>query len=77
MDQLYSYRSAAKKLDISVTTLRRCIKKYNIERYKVSKRYRIKESDLKKLVKVVETETNYSEGMLARRIYGNYKKSIN
>ena len=41
MDQLYSYRSAAKKLDISVTTLRRCIKKYNIERYKVSKRYSI------------------------------------
>ena len=51
MEQLYSLKSAAKKLDVSKRTVQRLIKQRpDIEKYKVGSGVRIKESDLKKLV---------------------------
>lgn len=51
MEQLYSLKSAAKKLDVSKRTIQRLIKQRpDIEKYKVGSSVRIKESDLKKLV---------------------------
>lgn len=50
MEQLYSLQSAAKKLDVSVKTIRREMRKKGIPINKVGSRIRISESDLEKLV---------------------------
>ena len=50
MNQLYSLQSAAKKLDVSVKTVRREMKKKGVPVIKVGARIRISESDLEKLV---------------------------
>ena len=50
MEQLYSLQSAARKLDISVKTIRREMKKKGVPVIKVGSRIRISESDLEKLV---------------------------
>lgn len=50
MEQLYSLQSAADKLDISVRTLRRLIKKHQIDVKRVGARIRLSESDLEALV---------------------------
>jgi|GEM_PF-1494252 len=54
MEQLYSYESAAKLLDISARQLRRLLEENNLPLTKVGKRIRISESTLKKLVVTIE-----------------------
>ncbi len=54
MEQLYSYESAAKLLDISVRQLKRLMEEYNLPLVRVGKRIRISESTLKKLVVTIE-----------------------
>jgi excisionase family DNA binding protein len=54
MEQLYSYESAAKLLDISVRQLKRLLVEYNLPLARVGKRVRISESTLKKLVLAIE-----------------------
>lgn len=54
MEQLYSYESAAKLLDISVRQLKRLLEEYNLPLAQVGKRVRITESTLKKLVVMIE-----------------------
>jgi excisionase family DNA binding protein len=49
MEQLISLPKAAKRLDISVRTIKRIIHNKGIETYCVGKRIRIRESDLKYL----------------------------
>ena len=49
MEQMYSLKSVAKLLDVSVRTVRRLIHRNNIITYTVRSRMRIKESDLKTL----------------------------
>lgn len=46
MEQLISLPHAAKRLDISVKTLRRLIHQYDVEILRVGKRIRIRETDL-------------------------------
>jgi len=55
MEQLYSLKSAAALLDVSVKTLRRLVRENNIQVYRVGTGIRIKESELKNLVKEVPT----------------------
>lgn len=50
MEQLYSLQSAAKKLDVSVKTVRKEMRRKGIHVMKVGSRIRISESDLEKLV---------------------------
>jgi len=54
MEQLYSYESAAKLLDISVRQLKRLLEENNLPLTKVGKRIRISKSALKKLVITIE-----------------------
>jgi excisionase family DNA binding protein len=49
VEQFYSLSSAAKKLDISIKTIRRLIQEHSIDMFRVGSRLRIKESDLKRL----------------------------
>lgn len=51
MEQLYSLQSAAKKLDVSVRTVRRLIVRPDINFKRVGTRIRIPESELSKLVR--------------------------
>ena len=60
MEQLYSYSSAAKILDISVKTLRRLIVKKQISLVFVGERARIEESSLIKLVVPVKHLDQYN-----------------
>jgi excisionase family DNA binding protein len=60
MEQLYSYSSAAKILDISVKTLRRLIVKKQIPLVFVGERARIEESSLIKLVVPVKDLDQYN-----------------
>ncbi len=47
---MYSLQSAAKKLDVSVRTVRRLIKKHGINISRVGKNIRISESELQELI---------------------------
>ena len=49
MEQFYSLPNASKKLDVSTKTIRRLIKRHDVELYHVGNRLRIRESDLKRL----------------------------
>ena len=49
MEQLYSLANASRKLDVSIKTIRRLIKRHDLELYHVGNRLRIRESDLKLL----------------------------
>ena len=51
MERLYSLITAAEMLDISVRTLRRIIEKEEIEVYRVGKRTRLSESQVKSMIK--------------------------
>ena len=53
MEQMYSLKSAAELLDVSVKTLRRLIHSSEVKIYRVGSNIRIKESDLKNLVNEV------------------------
>ena len=50
MEQMYSLKTAAQLLDVSVKTVRRLIHQNNIPTYTVGSSLRIKKSDLEKLV---------------------------
>ena len=51
MERLYSLKTAAEMLDISVRTLRRLIDKDGIEVYQVGSRLRLSESQVKSMIK--------------------------
>lgn len=59
MEQMYSLKSAASLLDISVKTLRRLIKDKDIQIYRVRQSIRLKESDIKQLVKPEQSIEDY------------------
>ncbi len=50
MEQMYSLKSAAALLDVSVKTIRRLIHRFNIPTYTVGTRIRVKKSDLDKTI---------------------------
>ncbi len=50
IEQMYSLQSAAMKLDVSVRTVRRLIKKHGISISRVGKNIRISDSGLQKLI---------------------------
>jgi excisionase family DNA binding protein len=50
MEQMYSLKTAAQLLDVSVKTVRRLIHQFNIPTYMVGSRIRVKKSDLDKIV---------------------------
>lgn len=50
MEQMYSLKSAATLLDVSVKTVRRLIHQFNIPTYRVGSRIRLKKSDLDKII---------------------------
>ncbi|MBT3253356.1 MAG: helix-turn-helix domain-containing protein [Candidatus Marinimicrobia bacterium] len=50
MEQMYSLKTAAQLLDVSVKTVRRLIHQFNIPTYTVGSRIRVKQSDLDKLI---------------------------
>ncbi len=50
MEQMYSLKSAATLLDVSVKTVRRLIHQFSIPTYVVGSRIRIKKSDLDKII---------------------------
>ena len=52
MERFYSLISAAELLDVSVRTLRRIVKSERIEVYKVGRRIRLSESQLKSMIKL-------------------------
>ena len=52
MERFYSLKSAAEILDISIRTLRRVVECERIEVYKVGKRIRLSESQLKSMIKL-------------------------
>ena len=51
MERLYSLKTAAEMLDISVRTLRRIIEKEGIEVYRIGQRTRLSESQVKSMIK--------------------------
>ena len=51
MEKLYSLKTAAEMLDISIRTLRRIIENEDIEVYKVGTRLRLSESQVKSMIK--------------------------
>ena len=51
MERLYSLKTAAEMLDISVRTLRRIIGRENIEVTQVGNRIRLSESQVKSMIK--------------------------
>lgn len=50
MDQIYSPKEAAQKLDITVQTLRAWAKKHKIEYIKVGSRYRFQKSTIDRIL---------------------------
>ena len=52
MERFYSLKSAAEILDISIRTMRRIVKIERIEVYKVGRRIRLSESQLKSMIKL-------------------------
>ena len=52
MERFYSLKSAAEMLDISIRTMRRIVEKERIEVYKVGRRIRLSESQLKSMIKL-------------------------
>ncbi len=59
MEQMYSLKSVAKLLDVSVKTVRRLIHRNNIITYTVSSRMRMKESDLIQLITIEKPMDDY------------------
>ena len=60
MEQLYSYNTAAKLLDISVRTLKRHLEEKNLPVVYFGNRARIQESVLRKLIVKVEPLEDYN-----------------
>lgn len=60
MEQLYSYKRAAKLLDISERTLRRLLKENNLSVAYVGRSVRILESSVKKLIVTVKPLEDYN-----------------
>ena len=64
MEKLYSLITAAEMLDISVRTLRRIIEKEGIEVYRVGKRTRLSESQVKSMIKPQKAAMTVVDEML-------------
>ena len=52
MERFYSLKTAAEMLDISIRTMRRIVESDRIEVYKVGRRIRLSESQLKSMIKL-------------------------
>jgi len=52
MERFYSLKSAAEMLDISIRTIRRIVENERIEVYKVGRRIRLSESQIKSMIKL-------------------------
>ena len=50
MEQMYSLKTAADLLDVSVKTVRRLIHRFSIPTYTVGRRIRLKKSDLEIII---------------------------
>ena len=59
MEQMYSLKTVAKLLAISVETLRRLIRKYGIQTYTVGSRIRLKQTGVEELVDTVHSLEDY------------------
>ncbi|MBL7135225.1 MAG: helix-turn-helix domain-containing protein [Candidatus Marinimicrobia bacterium] len=64
MEQLYSLKSAAALLDVSVKTLRRLVHENNIQVYRVGSGIRIKESNLEQIIQEIKSIDKYYEEVI-------------
>ena len=63
MEKLYSLKTTAEMLDISVRTLRRIIEKEGIEVYQVGTRLRLLESQIKSMIKPQKSAKTFVDEM--------------
>lgn len=62
MEQMYSLRSVAEILDVSVKTVRRLVHENNIQIYRVGTRIRISQVDLEELIQPIKSiDEKYKE----------------
>ena len=52
MERFYSLKSSAEMLDISIRTMRRIVESERIKVYKVGRRIRLSESQIKSMIKL-------------------------
>ena len=64
MERLYSLKTVAEMLDISVRTLRRIIEREDIEVYQVGTRLRLSESQVKSMIKPQKSAMTVVDEML-------------
>jgi len=64
MERLYSLKTAAEMLDISIRTLRRIIENEDIEVYQVGTRLRLSESQIKSMIKPQKSAKTIVDEML-------------
>ena len=64
MERFYSLKHSAEMLDISVRTLRRIIESKRIEVYRVGRRLRLTESQLKSMIKLQKSTTTIVDELL-------------
>ena len=64
MEKLYSLKTAAEMLDISIRTLRRIIENEDIEVYQVGTRLRLSESQVKSMIKPQKSAKTVVDEML-------------
>ena len=64
MEKFYSLKHSAEMLDISVRTLRRIIESKRIEVYRVGRRLRLSESQLKSMIKLQKSTTTIVDELL-------------
>ena len=64
MERFYSLKHSAEMLDISVRTLRRIIESKRIEVYRVGRRLRLSESQLKSMIKLQKSTTTIVDELL-------------
>ena len=64
MERFYSLKSAAELLDISIRTMRRIVESERIEVYKVGRRIRLSESQIKSMIKLQKPVKDIVDEML-------------
>ena len=65
MERLYSLKTSAEMLDISIRTLRRIIDRDGIEVYQVGNRIRLSESQVKSMIKPQKSAKTFVDEMLS------------
>ena len=63
MERLYSLKTSAEMLDISIRTLRRIIDRDGIEVYQVGDRLRLSESQVKSMIKPQKSAKTFVDEM--------------